>query len=63
MNTRDLPLWLTAIAVPFVNVAVAFLAAGMVVALIGESPLEALALMLRGALGSDYGLGYTLFYA
>lgn len=63
MSARGLPLWLTAIAIPLVNVAVAFLAAGLVVALIGENPIEALAVMLRGALGSDYGLGYTLFYA
>jgi general nucleoside transport system permease protein len=62
MSARAAPIWLTAGVVPLVNVAVAFLAAGLVVALIGESPLEALQIMLRGALGSQYGLGYTLYY-
>jgi general nucleoside transport system permease protein len=56
------PLWLTAGVVPLVNVTVAFLAAGLVVALIGESPLEVLRIMLNGALGSQYGWGYTLYY-
>ncbi|MGL4441298.1 MAG: ABC transporter permease, partial [Bosea sp. (in: a-proteobacteria)] len=62
MSVRTAPIWLTAGVVPLVNVAVAFLAAGLVVALIGENPLEALVIMLRGALGSQYGLGYTLYY-
>lgn len=62
MSARGLPLWLTAGVIPVVNVAVAFLAAGVVVAVIGESPLQALTVMLRGALGSSYGLGYTLYY-
>lgn len=56
------PVWLTAGVVPLVNVIVAFLAAGLVVAMIGESPLEVLKIMLAGALGSQYGLGYTLYY-
>ncbi len=56
------PVWLTAAVIPLVNVAVAFLAAGLVVAVIGENPLEVLAIMLRGALGSQYGIGYTLYY-
>jgi ABC-type uncharacterized transport system permease subunit len=60
---RALPLWLTAGLVPLANVAVAFLAAGLVVLAIGESPWEALSIMMRGALGSDQGLGYTLYYA
>lgn len=63
MSARGLPLWLTAGVAPLVNVTVAFLAAGAVVALIGENPAEALAIMARGALGSPYGLGYTLYYA
>ncbi len=62
MSARPTPLWLTAGVVPLVNVAVAFLAAGLVITLIGENPLEALQIMLRGALGSQYGLGYTLYY-
>lgn len=60
--SKGLPLWLSAGVIPVANVAVAFLAAGVVVAIIGENPFHALAVMLRGALGSSYGLGYTLYY-
>ncbi|QCK85145.1 ABC transporter permease [Phreatobacter aquaticus] len=62
MANAALPTWLTAVVVPVVNVAVAFLAAGLVVALIGENPLTALSGLMRGAFGSSYGIGYTLFY-
>jgi simple sugar transport system permease protein len=34
-----------------------------VILAIGESPVEALNLMIEGALGSTYGWGYTLYYA
>ena len=30
---------------------------------IGEDPIEAVNLMVKGALGSTYGWGYTLYYA
>jgi simple sugar transport system permease protein len=59
---KGLPLWLTGGVIPLANVAVAFIAAGLVVAAIGENPLEALVVMIRGALGSAYGVGYTLYY-
>ncbi len=35
---------------------------GLVVAIIGESPLRAMQIMVRGAFGSAYGWGYTLYY-
>lgn len=63
MTARVLPLWLTAGVVPVINVLVAFVFAGLVVALIGENPPEVIAIMLRGALGSPYGVGYTLYYS
>ena len=37
--------------------------AGLVVLAIGENPLEAVGLLLRGALGSGEGIGFTLYYA
>ena len=61
-TARSLPVWLTAGVIPVINVLVAFAAAGFVVAIIGESPVKALMVMLQGALGSAYGLGYTLYY-
>jgi ABC-type uncharacterized transport system permease subunit len=59
----DLPRWADAGLVPLVSVAAAaLLVAGLVVLGIGESPLEATALLLRGALGSAEGIGFTLYY-
>ncbi len=51
------------VVLPLVNLAVAFLVAGVVVLVVGESPVEAARLMLRGAFGYGEGLGFTLYYA
>jgi general nucleoside transport system permease protein len=59
----DLPRWADAGLIPLVNVLLAFIVAGLVVLVIGENPLEAVQVMLSGALGSGEGLGYTLYYA
>ena len=59
---RDLPPLVDYVVVPVVNLAVAFLVAGLVVAAIGENPLEAVAIMLHGALGYAEGIGFTLYY-
>ncbi|WP_150288174.1 ABC transporter permease [Rhabdaerophilum calidifontis] len=59
----SLPRWADVVLLPALNVALAFLAAGLVVLAIGENPLEATALLLRGALGHAEGLGFTLYYA
>ena len=58
-----LPRWADLALLPLINVAVAFLAAGLVVLAIGESPLEATGILLRGALGHAEGIGFTLYYA
>ncbi|WP_332690311.1 ABC transporter permease [Bosea sp. (in: a-proteobacteria)] len=59
----ELPRWADTALVPLVSVAAALLVAGLVVLGIGESPLEATALLLKGSLGSLEGLGFTLYYA
>ncbi|UZF91374.1 ABC transporter permease [Bosea sp. NBC_00550] len=59
----ELPRWADVALVPLVSVAAALLVAGLVVVGIGENPLEATALLLRGALGSAEGIGFTLYYA
>jgi simple sugar transport system permease protein len=41
----------------------ALVVSGLVVLYIGESPMEAMAIMVRGSVGSAYGWGYTLYYA
>ncbi|MDR6874469.1 simple sugar transport system permease protein [Bosea sp. BE125] len=58
----DLPRWADAGLVPLVSVAAALVVAGLVVIGIGESPLEATTLLLRGALGSAEGVSFTLYY-
>ena len=58
-----LPNWINYGLMPLINLVVAFLISGLVIWLIGESPLEALDFMLRGALGSGEAIGFTLYYA
>ncbi|TDL81924.1 ABC transporter permease [Palleronia sediminis] len=58
-----LPRWADIALVPFINLALALIVSGLVVALIGQDPFEALAIMVNGAVGSSYGWGYTLYYA
>ncbi len=55
--------WLSALALPLVNVALAFAVSALVVLAIGESPVEALSILVTGAVGSSEAIGYTLFYA
>ena len=58
----ELPPFVDLVVVPLINVVIAFLVSGLVVAAIGESPLEAVAIMIRGALGWAEGIGFTLYY-
>ncbi len=61
MNT--LPRWADLVLLPVVSLVVALLAAGTVVALVGQDPLLVLQVLLDGAFGSARGLSYTLYYA
>jgi general nucleoside transport system permease protein len=62
-GTQDLPRWVDIGVVPLVNLAIALVASGIVVALVGQSPTEVLHALLKGALGTQRGLSYTLYYA
>ena len=57
-----LPAWIDYGVIPVVNLVVAFLVAGLVVLIVGESPTEAAGLMIRGAFGYGEGVGFTLYY-
>lgn len=59
---RTLPRWADWVLLPVVSVGVALLAAGLVVAAVGQSPTEVLTALVRGAFGSARGLSYTLYY-
>jgi general nucleoside transport system permease protein len=60
---KPLPAWADVALIPLVNVAAAFVISGFVVLAIGENPLEAVQILITGALGDLEGLGYTLFFA
>jgi simple sugar transport system permease protein len=57
-----LPRWAQLTVLPLLNLLAAFLVTGLVIALIGEKPLECLQLMVQGAFGYGEGIGYTLYY-
>ena len=60
---RPLPAWADVALVPLVNIALAFVTVGIIVAIIGADPFHALRLLVSGALGSSESIGYTLYYA
>ena len=65
MSTASVPLpnWINYGLIPLLNLTLAFLISGLVVWFIGENPVDALWLMLQGALGRGEGVGFTLYYA
>ena len=58
----ELPGWVNLGLLPLLNLAAAFLVSGVIVLFLGESPLEAMRLLIFGAFGYEEALGYTLFY-
>jgi simple sugar transport system permease protein len=58
-----LPRWVDLVLIPALNLALAFFVAGLVVLFIGENPIDAMRILANGALGSSYGIGWTLYYA
>ena len=60
---KPLPQWADVALIPLVNVAAAFIISGFVVLAIGENPLEAVQILITGALGDLEGIGFTLYYA
>ena len=63
-NSRgELPTWVDVGLIPLLNLTVALIVAGLVVLIIGENPLQALGIMLNGALGSLKGWSYLFYYA
>jgi general nucleoside transport system permease protein len=59
----ELPRWIDVGVLPLFNLALALLVAGGVVALVGFQPGQVLALLFKGAFGSQAGISYTLYYA
>ena len=59
----ELPVWVDLALIPLLNLLFALVISGLVVLIIGENPLEAMWIMLKGAVGSLKGWGYLLYYA
>ena len=59
----DLPRWMDVLLLPLVNLALAMAVCAVVVAIVGLNPPQVLALLVKGAFGSQAGIGYTLYYA
>ncbi len=57
-----MPKWADVILTPLISLLLAMAISALVILAIGESPREALAVMVDGALGSSYGWGFTLYY-
>jgi general nucleoside transport system permease protein len=60
---QPLPRWVEIGLVPIANVFLAFCVAGLIVFSIGANPLEAVRILVHGALGYPEAIGYTLYYA
>ncbi|MBK9444025.1 MAG: ABC transporter permease [Comamonadaceae bacterium] len=60
---NPLPRWADLVLLPLVSLLVALLAAGAVVALVGQDPLLVIQVLVQGAFGSARGISYTLYYA
>lgn len=58
-----LPTWADVVLVPLISLILAALVSAIVLLAIGQSPWEALKVMVEGALLSPSGWGYTLYYA
>ncbi len=60
---EKMPKWADVILIPLISLVLAAILSTLVILAIGENPIEAVDLMVTGALGSTYGWGYTLYYA
>ncbi len=57
-----MPKWADVLLVPLISLLIAFALSALVILAIGEDPVRAMAIMIKGSLGSTYGWGYTLYY-
>ena len=61
--TAPLPAWAEYVLLPLANLAAALALSGIVVLAVGQDPLVALTILVDGAIGSQEGIGFTLYYA
>ena len=64
MSARQpLPRWADVALLPVLNLLLALIVFSIFVLVIGQNPLQALAIMIRGAFGYGEGIGFTLHFA
>jgi ABC-type uncharacterized transport system permease subunit len=63
MKAAKLPRWADLTLLPAVCLLISLLAAGAVVAMVGQDPVRVIAVLIDGAFGSARGISYTLYYA
>ncbi|RTR39930.1 ABC transporter permease [Shewanella canadensis] len=63
MNDSKTPAWVNVILLPLVNIFFAFAFSAIIFVAVDVNPLEAAAVMIKGSLGYQEGVGYTLYYA
>ncbi len=59
---REAPRWVGYLLIPGINIVLSFLVSGLIILAVGENPFDAMALLVKGAFGSERAIGYTLFY-
>jgi ABC-type uncharacterized transport system permease subunit len=62
MNDSKIPAWVNIILLPLINIFFAFGFAALIFVAVDVNPIEAAQVMIRGALGYQEGIGYTLYY-
>ena len=60
---RPMPRWADIILLPILNLVLALIVSGIVIALIGQNPFQAIKVMSYGAFGYGEGIGFTLHFA
>lgn len=63
MSTSTLPRWVDIGLIPVINLTLALVVSGIVIAILGEDPFSALVVMIKGAFIYPGSLGFTLYYA
>ncbi len=60
---QKMPAWADVVLIPVISLILAAVLSGLVMLAIGEDPINAMRIMIDGAVGSSQGWGYTLYYA
>ena len=60
---QKMPNWADVVLVPVLSLVLAAIISAIVILAIGHNPIDALGIMVKGALGNSANVSYTLYYA